>query len=77
MPVSGSYMVVRGGRIRGGRIDSRGDHRVAMAFAMAALAAEGDVLVEDCANVQTSFPGFPELSGGAGLGIEVLTGEPG
>ena len=70
-------MVVRGGRIRGGRIDSRGDHRVAMAFAMAALAAEGDVLVEDCANVQTSFPGFPELSGGAGLGIEVLTGEPG
>ncbi len=62
-------MVIRGGRIGGGRVDSRGDHRVAMAFAMAALRAEGEVVVDDCANVQTSFPGFAALAGRAGLGI--------
>ncbi|MCU0935400.1 MAG: 3-phosphoshikimate 1-carboxyvinyltransferase [Gammaproteobacteria bacterium] len=66
-------MVIRGGRMGGGRVDSRGDHRVAMAFAMAALRAEGEVVVDDCANVQTSFPGFAALAGRAGLGID--TGE--
>ncbi len=62
-------MVIRGGRIGGGQVDSRGDHRVAMAFAMAALRAEGEVVVDDCANVQTSFPGFAALASRAGLGI--------
>jgi 3-phosphoshikimate 1-carboxyvinyltransferase len=45
-----------------------------MAFAMAALRAEGEVVVDDCANVQTSFPGFADLAGGAGLGIDVRRG---
>lgn len=64
-------MVIRGGRpIRGGHIDSRGDHRIAMAFAMAALRADGDLAIADCANVTTSFPGFVGLAAGAGLGIE-------
>ena len=67
-------MIIRGGRFGGGRVDSRGDHRVAMAFAMAALRAEGEVVVDDCANVQTSFPGFADLAGGAGLGIDVRRG---
>jgi 3-phosphoshikimate 1-carboxyvinyltransferase len=40
-----------------------------MAFAMAALAAEGTVTVEDCANVDTSFPGFAALAAAAGLRI--------
>jgi 3-phosphoshikimate 1-carboxyvinyltransferase len=63
-------MLVRGGRLSGGSVDSLGDHRIAMAFAMAALAAEGAVQVLDCANVDTSFPGFAALAGGAGLRIE-------
>lgn len=54
-----------------GVIDSHGDHRVAMAFAMAALRAEGGVTVHDCDNVATSFPGFAELASAAGLGISV------
>ncbi len=50
-------------------IDSHGDHRVAMAFAMAALRAGGRVRVRDCRNVATSFPGFPVLARHAGLAI--------
>ena len=62
-------MTVEGGAIAGGEIGSHGDHRVAMAFAMAALRAGGPIRILDCANVATSFPGFPELAAGAGLAI--------
>ena len=62
---------ISGGRLRGGTIDSRGDHRVAMAFAMAALRAEQPVTILDCANVNTSFPGFARLAEAAGLRIGV------
>ena len=58
------------GRLGGGTVDSRGDHRVAMAFAMAALRAEGPVVIRDCANVATSFPGFEALAREAGLALE-------
>lgn len=65
---------IRGGALRGGTVESRGDHRIAMAFAMAALRASDPVVIQDCANVMTSFPGFPRLAGGIGLGIaEVAT----
>ncbi len=64
-------IVIRGGRIGGGRVNSHGDHRIAMAFAMAALRADGEILIDDCANVNTSFPGFVELARGVGLAIEV------
>jgi 3-phosphoshikimate 1-carboxyvinyltransferase len=53
-----------------GRVDSLGDHRIAMAFAMAALRASGPVVIDNCANVNTSFPGFVALASGAGLNIE-------
>jgi len=58
-----------GGRLRGGRVDSRGDHRVAMSFAVAGLRAEQPITIDDCANVDTSFPGFAALAASAGLGI--------
>jgi len=60
-----------GGAIRGGCVVANGDHRVAMAFAMAALRSGEGVRVEDCANVDTSFPGFAELAYEVGLGIRV------
>jgi 3-phosphoshikimate 1-carboxyvinyltransferase len=51
-------------------INSHGDHRIAMASAVAALRVEsGEVWIDDCANVNTSFPGFVELSAGFGLAI--------
>jgi 3-phosphoshikimate 1-carboxyvinyltransferase len=61
---------LQGGRMRGGRIDSHGDHRIAMAFAVASLLASGPIEIEDVANVATSFPGFPRLARAAGLALE-------
>jgi 3-phosphoshikimate 1-carboxyvinyltransferase len=61
--------IIRGGRIGGGEVESHGDHRIAMAFAMAALRAESEITINDCANVNTSFPGFVGLAGEAGLHI--------
>lgn len=63
---------IAGGAYGGGRIDSHGDHRVAMAFAIAGLRAGGPITVLDCANVATSFPGFVELARSAGLRISVI-----
>ena len=64
-------MRVVGGRMRGGTVDSRGDHRIAMSFAMAGLRAEQPIKILDCANVNTSFPGFAQLASGAGLRLAV------
>jgi 3-phosphoshikimate 1-carboxyvinyltransferase len=63
-------LVIRGGALAGGTVDSRGDHRVAMSFAMAALRADGPIAIRDCANVNTSFPGFVALARTAGLTIQ-------
>lgn len=62
-------MRVVGGGLKGGVVDSRGDHRVAMAFAVAGCAAAGPVTVRDCAAVATSFPGFPALARQAGIDL--------
>lgn len=62
-------MIIQAGQLQGGQVESHGDHRIAMAFAMAGLRAAGDITVADCANVATSFPGFVELAQKAGLGI--------
>lgn len=64
---------VTGGRLTGGTVESFGDHRIAMAFAMAGLRASGPVRIRDCGNVDTSFPGFPDLAAEGGLLIEVST----
>jgi len=61
---------IRGGAYGGGLVDSRGDHRVAMSFAIAALRAGARIDIHDCANVGTSFPGFATLAAEIGLGIE-------
>jgi 3-phosphoshikimate 1-carboxyvinyltransferase len=61
---------LQGGRMRGGRIDSHGDHRIAMAFAVASLIASAPIEIEDVANVATSFPDFPQLARAAGLALE-------
>jgi 3-phosphoshikimate 1-carboxyvinyltransferase len=55
---------------KAGRVDSHGDHRIAMSFAVASLQAHGDIEILDTANVATSFPGFAALAGECGLAIE-------
>jgi 3-phosphoshikimate 1-carboxyvinyltransferase len=60
---------IHGGRLRGGGIASQGDHRVAMAFAIAGQVCEDVVRIADVANVATSFPGFDRLARSAGFGL--------
>ncbi|WP_448506238.1 3-phosphoshikimate 1-carboxyvinyltransferase [Immundisolibacter sp.] len=62
---------IQGGQFHGGVVDSHGDHRIAMAFSLAALRADAPVQIRDCVNVGTSFPGYVDLMRGLGLGIEV------
>ncbi len=50
---------IRGGRLGGGRVDCAGDHRVAMAFAVAGLLADAPVTVAGAEAVAVSFPDFP------------------
>ena len=58
--------------LTGGTIDSCGDHRIAMAFAVAALRARAPIEIRDVANVATSFPGFAGTARAAGLAVEAL-----
>ncbi len=64
---------IRGGHLRGGRVDSHGDHRVAMAFVMASVRANGPVQIDDVANVATSFPGFPDAARRIGLSLAEIS----
>jgi 3-phosphoshikimate 1-carboxyvinyltransferase len=52
-----------------GEIDSFGDHRIAMSFAVASLRAAGIIAIRDVANVATSFPGFVPLAQSVGLAL--------
>ncbi|MDF1763950.1 MAG: bifunctional prephenate dehydrogenase/3-phosphoshikimate 1-carboxyvinyltransferase [Oleibacter sp.] len=59
------------GHFAGGEIESQHDHRIAMSFAMASLRGSAPIVIRDCANVATSFPGFVELATQAGLSLQV------
>ena len=58
-----------GAAFAAGVVDSFGDHRIAMSFAIASLRAAGPLSIRDVANVATSFPGFVDLSCSVGLDI--------
>jgi 3-phosphoshikimate 1-carboxyvinyltransferase len=62
-----------GGPLGGATVDSHGDHRIAMSFAVASLAARAPIEIHDVANVATSFPGFVETARAVGLLIEPRT----
>lgn len=64
-------IIIIGSAMGGGEIDSKGDHRIAMAFTIAGLVAENQITVLDCNNVATSFPGFSELAQSCGIDIQV------
>ncbi|MCX2523712.1 bifunctional prephenate dehydrogenase/3-phosphoshikimate 1-carboxyvinyltransferase [Larsenimonas rhizosphaerae] len=59
-----------GGQYGGGTVDSLGDHRIAMAFSVAALCASEAITIQDCANVATSFPDFLSLSASIGMRVQ-------
>ncbi len=62
--------IIEGGVMQAGKIDSHGDHRIAMAFAIAANVALGAINIPDTANIQTSFPNFLELAQQIGMDIK-------
>jgi 3-phosphoshikimate 1-carboxyvinyltransferase len=61
---------IQGGGLRGGRIHSHGDHRIAMSFAIASVRATEPIEIIDVANVATSFPGFPAAARAIGLQLQ-------
>ena len=67
-------IIINGGVIGSGEVESHDDHRIAMSFAIAGLQAGGTIVVNDCANVATSFPNFVSLANEAGLELEQVDG---
>lgn len=64
-------IIIEGGPIGGGEVESHDDHRIAMSFTMAALRATDTIVIRNCANVATSFPTFIELCQRAGVQLAV------
>jgi 3-phosphoshikimate 1-carboxyvinyltransferase len=63
-------MILQGGQLKGATVNSFDDHRIAMAFAVAAAVAVGETIVQDVAQVQTSFPSFNASARELGLPIK-------
>jgi 3-phosphoshikimate 1-carboxyvinyltransferase len=63
---------IMGGKMRGGTIDSRGDHRIAMSFSIASLLSEEPIEILNTAEVATSFPYFLEVARAAGLEVAAV-----
>jgi 3-phosphoshikimate 1-carboxyvinyltransferase len=62
--------LIKGGVFQGGHVDSRGDHRIAMSFAIAGANSLKPIYIKNCANVATSFPNFVATANALHLHIE-------
>ena len=62
----------KAGSFKSTKVNSYGDHRIAMASSIGSLRAEGETTVLDCLNVNTSFPNFIDVCGEVGINIERL-----
>jgi 3-phosphoshikimate 1-carboxyvinyltransferase len=60
--------IAGGARLRGAHVHSGGDHRIAMALAVAGLCADGPVTIDDPSCIETSFPGFADALTRVGAG---------
>ena len=67
-------MDITGGAFGSGSIESFGDHRIAMAFAVAGCISEGSVEIRDAGNIRTSFPNFLSLANSIGMNISEFPG---
>lgn len=67
--VGADSVCVRGGAIGGGALSADGDYRVAMAFAVASLRANGEIHIAECACLEAAFPEFVALACQAGFRI--------
>ncbi len=62
-------IVIDGGAIRGGTVHADGDHRIAMASAVAGMVAQGPVIIHDAAHIATSYPHFDQQARSVGAQI--------
>ena len=60
------------GTFNGAKIDSHGDHRIAMASSIGSLRSDSETIISDCLNVDTSFPNFIEVCKEVGIEIESI-----
>ncbi|QMT60445.1 3-phosphoshikimate 1-carboxyvinyltransferase [Legionella sp. PC997] len=63
-------VLIEGGTLQGGTVESRDDHRIAMSFAIAGAVAKEPVTIRNCVNVATSFPLFVQTAKELQLQIE-------
>jgi 3-phosphoshikimate 1-carboxyvinyltransferase len=66
---TGDRLEITGGPVRGGTGDAHGDHRVAMALAVAGTAADGPVVIEGAEHVAKSYPDFFDDLAAAGAEV--------
>lgn len=65
-------LVIRGSNsLHGAQINSRGDHRIAMAFAVAGLAADGETTIDEEECIPVSFPGFANVLRQLGANVQM------
>tara|TARA_B100000579_G_scaffold436095_1_gene461084 strand:- start:417 stop:1739 length:1323 start_codon:yes stop_codon:yes gene_type:complete len=74
--VTDDGLVISGGVIKGGKVNSFDDHRIAMAFAIAGLAATNPIEISNCENIATSFPNFFEVAQNIGMDIVMKVHSP-
>jgi 3-phosphoshikimate 1-carboxyvinyltransferase len=65
-------IIINTSQLGAGEVDSHGDHRIAMAFAMAGLCADGKITIKDCENVDTSFPNFIDIAQKVGVNVALF-----
>lgn len=65
-------IIIEGGPLGTGTVESHDDHRISMSFSVASLRARGPIRIQNCNNVATSFPHFVELAKSVGFDLEVL-----
>ncbi|AJC50650.1 3-phosphoshikimate 1-carboxyvinyltransferase [Coxiella endosymbiont of Amblyomma americanum] len=65
-------LIVQGGKFQGGTISSYHDHRIAMAFSIAGILAKSAVCIQNCENINTSFPNFITLARRIGIKLKVF-----
>ena len=64
-------ILIQGGELGGGEVESEADHRIAMAFSIASIRARQEIRINHCTNVNTSFPGFEALARQTGIRINM------
>ncbi|HET7224259.1 MAG TPA: 3-phosphoshikimate 1-carboxyvinyltransferase [Candidatus Eisenbacteria bacterium] len=68
-------LAIRGGPVAGGRVRAHDDHRIAMAFAVLATRAGGEVSIDDARGIGTSYPSFGEQFRALGGATDGIPGE--